>query len=436
MIDTLRKVSMLLLLFLIALSFQVGAQTFEYDTAVRLSISVNSEAEEIMPLFSADGKTLIFARSLHPQNTGGKYSGHDIWTSERLDGKLWKKATNADLSFNDKGNNVVIGMTPSGDVLYLMDASSTKKVKGIYFSKRVDKSWTKPELIPIEGIESNGFLNFYMSTDFEVLFISMKGQDTIGEEDIYISLKDASGKWSKPKNLGPTINTFGFEISPFLSKDKKQLYFSSNGHPGMGDADIFVSERLYGSWEAWSVPQNLGNVINSNKFDAYFSTYGDSICFFSSSRQGSSTDIYLAYSNTSKRKELQQKEVDRLIEESKSLLSEMRDVGDKATSITDLQVLTFSEGELNSVSKQKMANVSSKIKSTDATISIVSKTNSELDKTSSYYSKVIKSELVKLGIAESKIYIAANESKILNDRSVQSKVAALQKNQFLLVVLQ
>ncbi|HPM32659.1 MAG TPA: hypothetical protein PLJ60_20160, partial [Chryseolinea sp.] len=250
MIDNLYKVSRLFFVFCILLSSQAGAQILDYDAPEKLPVAVNSGGEEIMPLLSDDGKTLFFARSLYIENTGGKYSGHDIWTSDRLGAKDWKKASNKVINLNDKNSNAVIGMSPSGDVLYLMDASSGKKVKGVYFSKRVDKSWTKPELIPIEGIESNGFLNFYMSPDFDVLFISMKGKDSIGEEDIYVTTKDSSGKWSKPKNLGPTINTFGFEISPFLSKDKKRLYFSSNGHPGMGDADVFVSERLYGSWEA------------------------------------------------------------------------------------------------------------------------------------------------------------------------------------------
>jgi hypothetical protein len=94
--------------------------------------------------------------------------------------------------------------------------------------------------------------------------------------------------------MGTTINSRGYEISPYLSADKKRLYFASNGHGGEGDADIFYSERLYNSWETWSVPVNLGNSINSKKFDAYFSIYGDTIAYFASNRDGRYADLYEA----------------------------------------------------------------------------------------------------------------------------------------------
>jgi hypothetical protein len=77
-----------------------------------------------------------------------------------------------------------------------------------------------------------------------------------------------------------------------LSEDKSSLYFSSTGHAGLGDADIFVSYRLYDSWETWSVPQNLGEKLNSKGFDAFYSVYGDSIAYLASNRNGRQTDVY------------------------------------------------------------------------------------------------------------------------------------------------
>src|SRR6185503_14219383 len=96
------------------------------------------------------------------------------------------------------------------------------------------------------------FLGMYISPDCDVILLSMKKDDSKGQEDLYVSLKDAAGQWSIPRNLGPVINTRGFEMSPFLSPDKKRLYFASNGHRGLGDADIFYSNRLDDSWERWS----------------------------------------------------------------------------------------------------------------------------------------------------------------------------------------
>jgi len=84
--------------------------------------------------------------------------------------------------------------------------------------------------------------------------------------------------------MGSTINSPGFEMSPFLSTDKKRLFFTSSGHPGLGNGDIFYSDRLYDSWEIWSAPKNLGEKVNSKYLDAYFSMYGDTIAYFSTNR--------------------------------------------------------------------------------------------------------------------------------------------------------
>src|SRR5690606_4925840 len=72
----------------------------------------------------------------------------------------------------------------------------------------------------------------------------------------------------------------------------KRLYFASNGHKGFGDADIFYSERLYDSWEAWSLPKNLGEEVNTASFEGYFSVFGDSIGFFASNRDGGLAILY------------------------------------------------------------------------------------------------------------------------------------------------
>ena len=80
--------------------------------------------------------------------------------------------------------------------------------------------------------------------------------------------------------MGEQINTEGYEISPFLSDDKQALFFASNGHPGYGNTDVFVSYRQDSSWTNWSNPENLGDGINSAGFDAYLTVSGDSQVFF------------------------------------------------------------------------------------------------------------------------------------------------------------
>ncbi|MFX6728597.1 hypothetical protein ABTH13_19825, partial [Acinetobacter baumannii] len=76
--------------------------------------------------------------------------------------------------------------------------------------------------------------------------------------DLYKSVRDQSGNWSAPINLGPNINTSGDEMFPFVANDGT-LYFSSNGHLGLGGLDVFSSTPVK---DGWSVPENLGFPIN------------------------------------------------------------------------------------------------------------------------------------------------------------------------------
>ena len=282
------------ILFLV-IPFLSRAQSLDFKDVMRLPTTINSNVEESMPLLSPDKKTLYFSRMLDPENMGGVFSGSDVWTSH-VDGTTgrWGKASNRELDVNTKGNNTVVGMNKDASILYLMNTLSGKPPKGVHFIKKVGGAWSKPELMRIPNLETDGFLGVYVSPDFEVIFLSMKGQDSFGEEDLYVTTRDSLGNWSRPINLGTTINTKGFEISPFLSADKKRLYFASNGHPGFGDADIFFCDRLYDSWEVWSAPRNLGENLNSKGFDAFFSIYSDSVAYFSSNRSGGLSDIYSA----------------------------------------------------------------------------------------------------------------------------------------------
>ena len=91
--------------------------------------------------------------------------------------------------------------------------------------------------------------------------------------DIWVSER-VDDYWSEPINLGDIINTEFGERTPYLSSDKKKLYFSSNGHKGYGEQDVFVSERLnMNSWSSWSKPKNLGEGVNGAYNDWGFKIY-------------------------------------------------------------------------------------------------------------------------------------------------------------------
>lgn len=130
-----------------------------------------------------------------------------------------------------------------------------------------------------------------LSPDGNILYFSSDMPGGYGGADIYYCERNAIGTWSIPTNAGKTINTAGKEVFPFV-KNNGVLYFSSDGHTGIGGLDIFYAT---GSKSSWSTPVNIGVPVNSSKDDF-------SICFknttdkgyFASNRDGSigMDDIY------------------------------------------------------------------------------------------------------------------------------------------------
>ena len=282
----------ILVFSLLIMTLQVSAQTGvpKFSDAVKLTDAINSEAEESLPLYDAVNKRLYFVRTFHKQNKGGKMAGQDIWMAEG-EAEKWTKAHNNFPLLNNEHNNAVVGISGDGQRLYLLNQYAGKnRMKAGVSIQRADTLTAESIFIPDLKIEGN-FYGFFVNAEENVILISADIKGGVGEEDLYVTLKDANGNWSAPKNLGSMINTSGYEISPFLDADGKTLFYSTSGRGGLGGADIFMTTRLDDSWTKWSLPQNLGRKINSRGFDAYLSKYGDRI-FFCSDRSGEHSDIY------------------------------------------------------------------------------------------------------------------------------------------------
>lgn len=269
-------------------------EKLKFSEAVKLGTGVNTEAEESLPILSSDGKTLYFVRSLYKDNLGGKTAGQDVWVSTTSGSDFTEAAPTIGL-INNNNNNAIIGISQDAKKLYLLNQYSGKNKMKVGLSE-LDVISDAPVIIDIEipELEVIGdFYGFYMHPDGKVLLISANMKSSTGEEDLWVSFKNDKGEWSVPKNLGTTINTTNYEMSPFLSEDGKTLYFSTAGRGGFGSADIFMVKRMDESWTKWSVPQNLGNKINSRGFDAYFFRQGNKV-LFCSNRAGDFSDIYMA----------------------------------------------------------------------------------------------------------------------------------------------
>jgi outer membrane protein OmpA-like peptidoglycan-associated protein len=197
----------------------------------------------------------------------------DIWYSELKDGK-WQNAKNINKPLNNVGYNFILSVSPDENTMlvaneYLSDGSPG--ASGVSITHRTATGWEIPQKIEIEDFYNLAkFASFCLSADGKKIFMSIERKNSYGEHDIYLSFLQKSGKWSVPKNLGPVVNTKGDEVSPFLASDNVTLYYSTNGHPGYGSNDIFITRRLDKSWTKWSKPQNIGSEVNGVGFDAYY----------------------------------------------------------------------------------------------------------------------------------------------------------------------
>jgi len=240
-----------------------------------LGTNINSQYSEIAPIISADGKTLYVGRIYHPKNVGNS-EDCDIWYAKLQDDGSWGKLQNIGYPLNNTGVNVVITSTPDGNALlleglYNSDGSHVSE-QGISISYKTETGWSVPKEIKIKNfINYNEYETYCLSNDFQVLLLAIQMDYTYGDMDLYVSFRQDDGSYSEPKNVGPVLNTFAGEGTPFLAQDNTTLYFSSYGQTGYGSNDLFMTKRLDETWLNWSKPQNLGSVINTTDWDSYFS---------------------------------------------------------------------------------------------------------------------------------------------------------------------
>ncbi len=247
-----------------------------------LGKNVNTEYNEIAPVISPDGKTLYFSRISHPQNSFGDKGSQDIWFAESVNGQ-WSLARRISTPINKEEYNSLYSITPDGNTMLIKGAYANGRyeTRGFSTSQRLAKGWSPPQKLDIPGYEKMSKGQFdcgFLSNDGKVLIMAFSEKKNSKQDDIYVSFKQKNGSWTKPLNLGPEVNTDQFtETTPFLAADGVTLYFSSDRTGGQGNNDIYFSKRIDKSWKRWSKPVNLGPGVNTDGYDAYYtvSAVGD-----------------------------------------------------------------------------------------------------------------------------------------------------------------
>jgi OmpA-OmpF porin, OOP family len=211
--------------------------------------------DEHQPLVSPTGE-IFFTVAFHPSNKGGVDDPGDIWfLPSKGDGETKNPMPMSPIS--TAYYDLLIGFIGPDTLLAYHENLNDEQVISKY-QKAENGAWEWAENLFIPGFRVLGdHFSARLHPGGQVMVMSMNSFGTYGNEDIYISIS-SDGEWSRPLNLGPTINTYRQELSPFLSDDMEVLYFSSNAHGAGSGKRIFYSHRQGDDWSLWSKPLPLG----------------------------------------------------------------------------------------------------------------------------------------------------------------------------------
>ncbi len=273
----------------------------KWDNSIKtiaFSSQINTkEGGEYVPVITADERYIYFCGRNRKDNIGGE----DVYGANfksRSPAKVVSELSSAN------SNDAPVSISTDGTSMMLF------KDGKLYSSEKTNYGWNNAIELSNEINSSIWQADANISSDGNALIFSSirKGNYDYniniqpgtyhGEgnfaSDIYVSLKNNNDEWQTPVNIGPTINTIYCDRSPFLHPDMKTLYFSSSGHGGLGDLDVYKSTRLNDScWNCWSEPINMGKEINSFGSDWGYriSTNGEK-AYFSKSSTENNEDIY------------------------------------------------------------------------------------------------------------------------------------------------
>jgi len=260
-----------------------------------LGSAVNSEYADYWPVINVD-ETRLYFTSRRSESIGNMMDETDEQYYEDIYSSVYKNdywyvAQNIGSPINTEGHDAVVGRSPDGQIL-LIYRNTGHNGGDIYFSKLHGNQWSKPKAFPkpINSPYHESSASF--SYDGRRIYFVSNRPGGFGGKDIYYCEVNEKGKWGKAVNLGNTVNTKKDEIGVFMHADGKTLYFSSNGHIGMGNFDVYRTVLEDG---IWSVPFNLGYPINTYDPDAFFSIAANGRhAYYSTIREGGmgGHDIY------------------------------------------------------------------------------------------------------------------------------------------------
>jgi hypothetical protein len=232
-------------------------------TFERLSDKINNNSPNLRPVVSGNDSTFVFMTQLK------FYDG--VFVSNRNNKGEWTSPKNINPELRSDGKLQVNSISYKGDMLLF---SLNDNFKSDIYSSTLDVNTGK--WAPITKMKTINSVNWEshatISADGKAIYFVSSRKQTVGGSDIFVTKLNDNGKWSKPVNLGSTINTIFNEETPFITENGKILFFSSQGHDGLGGFDVYMSVL---NGHTWSKPINLGYPVNTPDDDLFFYPIND-----------------------------------------------------------------------------------------------------------------------------------------------------------------
>lgn len=252
-----------------------------------LGPNINSRYHDYYPYISNDQKIMFFTSLKEGKD-------EDLYYSLNVNG-VWKDAVQVSKAFNTPKDEGMATFVRDGKTMFFIgcDRVSAKSPCDIW-EARLDGVEFK-EIKEMKGKINSDFWDSQacISCDGSTIYFASRRPGGLGGQDIWKSHRLSDGSWDEPVNMGSPINTPQDEESPFITNDGETLYFSSEGHVGLGDQDLFMSR--VDRRGTWSIPINLGSKINSPHRElGFFLSADGKTGYFASDRPDSygGMDIY------------------------------------------------------------------------------------------------------------------------------------------------
>lgn len=271
---------------------------------VNVGAGINTSFDEYFPAINGDGRLFLFTRDIY--NAGNPMDHQEDFYMSRKENNVWQAALPVP-QVNTAGNEGAPTLSADGNIMFFASCigqfgdygAEDRKGYGscdIFYSQKVNGRWTRARNAGSSINSANWETQPSFSSDGKTLYFIKGTVDRAGGRkniDIYMSVIGEDGKFQPAVRLSDVINSKGNESSVFIHPDNMTLYFASDGHPGLGGDDLFMSKRQPNG--EWGPPVNLGYPINTaNDENSLLVDPSGKLAYFASNRDGGygGLDIY------------------------------------------------------------------------------------------------------------------------------------------------